>query len=193
MRMKLIALVLLVAISFLAHADEFAPNHNRKAIRILAKMQAQGLIQSDELQMAAHSHRRTTRAMWARAAVANIPKYKGYFESPYPEINSWSLRTLQEDVAFLGSELEVGVRYWIAECSAQLIADGVDPDSLLRQFDECKPLIEKRIAELRQAIREKGGKDMFIDVPFDHWANHEIQELLDAGILKGYPDGKFRG
>ncbi len=30
-------------------------------------------------------------------------------------------------------------------------------------------------------------------VPFDHWAYDAIQQLCDAGVIIGYPDGSFRG
>lgn len=31
------------------------------------------------------------------------------------------------------------------------------------------------------------------DVPPDHWAYQAVQEMVQKGIIKGYPDGKFRG
>ncbi len=30
-------------------------------------------------------------------------------------------------------------------------------------------------------------------VPFDHWAYDAVQQLIDMGIIIGYPDGCFRG
>ncbi|NLO04633.1 MAG: S-layer homology domain-containing protein, partial [candidate division WS1 bacterium] len=30
-------------------------------------------------------------------------------------------------------------------------------------------------------------------VPFEHWAYDAVQQLVDAGIIIGYPDGTFRG
>lgn len=33
----------------------------------------------------------------------------------------------------------------------------------------------------------------FSDVPGDHWAVKYIQQMVDAGILSGFPDGTFRG
>ena len=35
--------------------------------------------------------------------------------------------------------------------------------------------------------------ETFKDVPKDHWAAESVQKLADAGIVKGYPDGTFRG
>jgi hypothetical protein len=31
------------------------------------------------------------------------------------------------------------------------------------------------------------------DVPFDHWAYDAVETLVDAGIIRGYPDGAFKG
>ena len=33
----------------------------------------------------------------------------------------------------------------------------------------------------------------FSDVPADHWAADAVRELAGEGILKGYPDGTFKG
>jgi len=33
----------------------------------------------------------------------------------------------------------------------------------------------------------------FPDVPPDHWAYDAVQELVDAGVIQGYPDGTFGG
>jgi len=33
----------------------------------------------------------------------------------------------------------------------------------------------------------------FSDVPKGHWAYEATTTLKEAGLLKGYPDGKFRG
>jgi hypothetical protein len=30
-------------------------------------------------------------------------------------------------------------------------------------------------------------------VPFEHWAYDAVQQLVDAGIIIGYPDGTFKG
>ncbi|MCZ7599326.1 MAG: S-layer homology domain-containing protein [Gammaproteobacteria bacterium] len=32
----------------------------------------------------------------------------------------------------------------------------------------------------------------FADVPFDHWAYQAVEELAQAGVLEGYPDGLYR-
>ncbi|MHB1456581.1 MAG: S-layer homology domain-containing protein, partial [Armatimonadota bacterium] len=33
----------------------------------------------------------------------------------------------------------------------------------------------------------------FPDVPTDHWAYPAVQQLAEAGIIQGYPDGTFGG
>ena len=37
------------------------------------------------------------------------------------------------------------------------------------------------------------AQDNFPDVPKGHWAYKEVAELRKEGLLKGYPDGLFRG
>ncbi len=36
-------------------------------------------------------------------------------------------------------------------------------------------------------------KPAYTDVPEDHWAGDSLNLLSDMGILKGYPDGEFKG
>lgn len=33
----------------------------------------------------------------------------------------------------------------------------------------------------------------FADVPFDHWSYQAVEQLAQAGVLEGYPDGLYRG
>ncbi len=37
------------------------------------------------------------------------------------------------------------------------------------------------------------ASDSYKDVPADHWAAQAVKEVSQAGIMKGYPDGKFYG
>ena len=37
------------------------------------------------------------------------------------------------------------------------------------------------------------AEGQFKDVPKDHWAAEAVNKLADAGVLKGYPDGTFKG
>jgi hypothetical protein len=43
-------------------------------------------------------------------------------------------------------------------------------------------------------VTEKATQgEPFKDVPVDHWAYQAVENLRQAGILKGYPDGSLRG
>jgi len=37
------------------------------------------------------------------------------------------------------------------------------------------------------------AQDQFPDVPANHWAYKDLQEMKQNGLLVGYPDGLFRG
>jgi hypothetical protein len=43
------------------------------------------------------------------------------------------------------------------------------------------------------AVAFADAQDNFPDVPKGHWAYKEVSELRKEGLLKGYPDGLFRG
>ncbi len=49
------------------------------------------------------------------------------------------------------------------------------------------------IAALLLGIVSLASAQEFPDVPPDHWAYDAIQELVDAGVLQGYPDGMYGG
>ena len=34
---------------------------------------------------------------------------------------------------------------------------------------------------------------LFSDMPEDHWAYEAVSNVVDAGIMNGYPDGSFKG
>lgn len=38
-----------------------------------------------------------------------------------------------------------------------------------------------------------GAANPFSDVEADHWAYDAVQEMVDAGVIEGYPDGTYRG
>ena len=38
---------------------------------------------------------------------------------------------------------------------------------------------------------DKVYRQIFTDVPKDHWAFSYISEMSERGVLSGYPDGKF--
>lgn len=46
---------------------------------------------------------------------------------------------------------------------------------------------------LVSAAHRPGLAQSFKDVPAEHWAADSVKTLAEAGILKGYPDGTFRG
>ncbi len=37
------------------------------------------------------------------------------------------------------------------------------------------------------------AEGVFKDVPKDHWAAESVNKLAQAGIIRGYPDGTFKG
>lgn len=43
------------------------------------------------------------------------------------------------------------------------------------------------------AAGEKVGNRKFTDVPVGHWAAPAVEQLVDHGVLLGYPDNKFDG
>jgi len=49
------------------------------------------------------------------------------------------------------------------------------------------------IAALLLGIGSLVSAQEFPDVPPDHWAYDAVQELVDAGVLQGYPDGTYGG
>lgn len=38
-----------------------------------------------------------------------------------------------------------------------------------------------------------GHAEEFKDVPKGHWAAESVKKLADAGVVRGYPDGAFKG
>jgi predicted porin len=49
------------------------------------------------------------------------------------------------------------------------------------------------LAALVLAISIPASAQQFADVPTDHWAYAAVQQLAQAGIIQGYPDGTFGG
>jgi hypothetical protein len=66
---------------------------------------------------------------------------------------------------------------------------GNDPDKLIRQVEKSQLEADRAVAALMRMLPTQG----FRDVPASHWAWRAVQELRDAGILVGYPDGSLRG
>lgn len=57
------------------------------------------------------------------------------------------------------------------------------------------PIVPAIAALLLIAVPALSGScaDTFRDVPANHWAADAVNTLADAGVLKGYPDGTYRG
>lgn len=49
------------------------------------------------------------------------------------------------------------------------------------------------VAAMKLHLRALALGEGFPDVPPTHWASKATRELKDLGLLKGYPDGLFRG
>ncbi len=113
------------------------------------------------------------------------------------------LRTLQRRTTFLsggivGSGLILGMRQLVDKYQVEIAKQGVAKIALLKVVADCeeplKGLLDLYCEAIRlSSIQEAGGAPRFPDVPFKHWAESAVQELRDAGILRGYPDGLFRG
>ena len=73
---------------------------------------------------------------------------------------------------------------------ADLAKAGRNPAKLAAVLDADLKIMDGIVAAWEKQYRLAGGS-FFRDVPVGHWASKDIQELRDAGILVGYPDGKF--
>ena len=49
------------------------------------------------------------------------------------------------------------------------------------------------VCAMATPILAQSGQGAPPDVPKDHWAHKAVDELFRAGLLKGYPDGTFKG
>lgn len=49
------------------------------------------------------------------------------------------------------------------------------------------------IVALVAAMAGRSHAGVFADVPFDHWAYPAVEQLAQAGVLEGYPDGTYKG
>lgn len=77
-------------------------------------------------------------------------------------------------------------------------------DELLALTDVFGPRLAKLDVNVKAFLAEIRGTKIqlqgliarlpgFPDVPKDHWAYKAVEELREAGILVGYPDGKLQG
>lgn len=74
----------------------------------------------------------------------------------------------------------------VAEACLELRAE-------LNSMGASRCFIERKVSEVAKALHQKGLPVRFYDVPRGHWAENAVQELGKLGILKGYPDLRFRG
>ncbi len=76
----------------------------------------------------------------------------------------------------------------------------VDYGDLLASLSRAAATLERELSSLgvdvvtlRLHLRALALGEGFPDVPPTHWASKATRELKDLGLLKGYPDGLFRG
>ncbi|MDK2950884.1 MAG: hypothetical protein PWQ77_549, partial [Kosmotogales bacterium] len=43
------------------------------------------------------------------------------------------------------------------------------------------------------AVFATSSVGLFSDIPEDHWAYEAVSNVVDAGVMNGYPDGSFKG
>lgn len=77
---------------------------------------------------------------------------------------------------------------------AQLMAlPRKDPDSLIEQLNHACGGAERLVSAFRDLLGKMLGARLYEDVPIDNWAWRDAEELRAAGIMVGFPDGKFHG
>ena len=84
------------------------------------------------------------------------------------------------------------IEYWrfellIRELTPEIIYTGVTQE----EIDESIVLIRSLFASLNVELYLPNAA-YFPDVPEDHWAEPAIHNMRRAGVLYGYPDGKYR-
>ena len=87
----------------------------------------------------------------------------------------------------------VASEYWryehlLRELSAELLAAGIAQEEIDVSFEWFRSSFAEMGVELVFP-----NAAYFPDVPEDHWAEPAIHILRRAGVLYGYPDGKYRG
>jgi len=95
----------------------------------------------------------------------------------------------RDDVALFSKGLFDDFRLAINSVRLEIRALGRAPDKLLASVEATRPVAAKIAGLLAGHLPTSG----FRDVPKSHWASSAVQELKDAGILSGYPDGAFKG
>ncbi len=168
---------------------------------VIAWSRAEGLIVSNDLAQSSFSHRSPSRRLMGQLAIQFIPNLKVFMHEEVQRLTSHlALLPLDETIENLRvqerlfvADFVIGTRYWILEFTPEIKALGGDPVKLLAQSEPWMNALNELSPKFQAAIQKLGGKPRFPDVPFRHWAEYQIQELRDVGILSGYPDGRFRG
>lgn len=72
--------------------------------------------------------------------------------------------------------------------------------ALAKEVQDLKAIVKAQNVEIQQMKASMGmapqydKKDVnFPDVPANHWAYEYVKDLADKGLVKGYPDGEFKG
>lgn len=170
------------------------PQHNGMA-KVLAHMFASGSLDSTALTSGLFLHFNPTRQAMASTIVKAAPRLHDYLrsEQQWPPQRDDELRNLHERRSLYASGIYDTWSAMLCEFAPEIKRQGADVALLRKQLDSCKPLLKCLADQFNRAILLRGGTSRFPDVPFAHWAERDIQELRDAGILKGYPDSRFRG
>jgi hypothetical protein len=134
---------------------------------------------------------RNSRFDTAKALIEMIPNLKRRLLEKIDLLDQTRVlpdKDSQEFFALLAENLY----HWIAEYRGEIqrlrAADGFQ--TLRVEIKEIEPLAKKIAAVYKFAAEQTPN---FPDVPKNHWASNAVKELKAHGLLKGYPDGKFRG
>lgn len=105
--------------------------------------------------------------------------------------------------AMSGSEhmMNAGVSVKLGSRSNHVSHIRISTAKELKELREKVASQEKDIEEMKVLISHLTGnpsslssaEEVFPDVPENHWAYEYVSALQEAGIIKGYPDGYFRG
>jgi len=67
----------------------------------------------------------------------------------------------------------------------------------VRLFEEAYEVLSRwadvPVTDEERSVTRKDGRNIFRDVPCEHWTYKALEELRKYGLIEGYPDGVFRG
>lgn len=170
------------------------PQYNGLA-KALAYMNASGFLHSTEITSGLMGHFNVTRHAMASTVIKATPRLEAYVrnEQKYPPMPDDELRHLHDRRGLYASGIYDTWAMMLREFEPEIKKLGVSPALLWKQLERCKPILTSLADQFDYAVLSRGGAPRFADVSFGHWAERDIQELRDAGILVGYPDGRFHG